>query len=323
VLALCSVCGLYRAFPPPDSPVYVRPQLKPPCGICSFTTATFGAHRGADQGAGRSTSGRDLLRLLGGSTSALPPSTAGLLQLPGLTSTRLGRHTAVPDLHRHLRADTRLHRASIFYVPAGIFYVPAGIFMSRPAYMGLGSTSAFPGLTYDFPGRNMFFPGRYSRLWAGIGEFRPLLAGIIECWADSGLPWALQAAGIPAGPPTSAAPRPAPRSAYAPARSASRLNPGPLRAWAASQLGRRFSSGWAAPRFRPRLGLGPSTTASPPSRPEFLPASWAAPRQASPAWARILLGCAVQGTPAPAGQATDDPVMPASVPAAVCVAKIS
>jgi hypothetical protein len=238
----------------------------------------------------------------------LPPSTAGLLQLPGLTSTRPGRHTAVLDLHRHLWAGTRLHRA-------GIFYVPAGIFMSRPAYMGLGSTSAFPGPAYDFPGRNMFFPSRYSRLWAGIGEFRPLLAGIIEYWADSGLPRALQAAGIPVGPPASAAPRSAPRSAYAPARSASRLNPRPLRAWAAPQLGRRFSSGWATPRFRPRLGLGASTAASPPGRPEFLPASWATPRQASPAWAGILLGYA--------GQATDDPVVPASVPAAVCVAKIS
>jgi hypothetical protein len=108
--------------------VYVRPQLKPSHGICSFTTTTFGAHHGADQGAGRSTSRRDLLHLLGGSTSASPASTAGLLHLPGLTSTRPGQHTAVPDLHRHLRAGTRFILASIFYVLAGIFYILADIF---------------------------------------------------------------------------------------------------------------------------------------------------------------------------------------------------
>jgi hypothetical protein len=116
--------GLYRAFPPPDLPVYIRPQLKPPCGICSFTTTTFGVHRGADQGAGRSTSGRDLLHLLGGSTSATPPSTAGLLQLPGLTSTRPGRHTVVPDLRQHFWA--------------GIFFPGQALGFPGPALVGPG-----------------------------------------------------------------------------------------------------------------------------------------------------------------------------------------
>jgi hypothetical protein len=206
---VCSVRSLYRAFPPLDPPVYVRPQLKPSHGICLFSTTTFGAHRVADQGAGRSTSGRDLLHLLGGSTLASSLSTAGILHLPGLTSTHPGRHTAVPNLHRHLRAGARLHRAGIFYIPAGIFYVPAsifyvpagifyvlagifyvlagifyipggifyvpaGTFMSRPAYTGLGSTSAFPGPAYDFPSRNMFFPGRYSCWRASICQLRPL-----------------------------------------------------------------------------------------------------------------------------------------------------
>jgi hypothetical protein len=138
------VRGLYRAFPPLDPPVYVRPQLKPSHVICSFTTMTFGAHRGVDQGAGRSTSGRDLVHLLGGSSSASPPSTAGLLHFPGLTSTRPGRHTPVPDLHRHLRAGTRLPRA--------------GIFMSRPAYVGPGSTSALPGPAYNSPGQHITPP---------------------------------------------------------------------------------------------------------------------------------------------------------------------
>jgi hypothetical protein len=35
------VRGLHRAFPPSDPPVYSRPQVKPPCGICSFTTMTM------------------------------------------------------------------------------------------------------------------------------------------------------------------------------------------------------------------------------------------------------------------------------------------
>jgi hypothetical protein len=93
--------GLNRAFPPPDPPVYIWPQLKPPCGICSFTTTTFRDHRGADKGAGRITSGRDLLRQHGGLTLASPLSTLGLLQLPGLTSTRSGRHLVVLDLRQH------------------------------------------------------------------------------------------------------------------------------------------------------------------------------------------------------------------------------
>jgi hypothetical protein len=61
VLAVFSVCGLYRACPLPDPPVHSRPPFKPPCGICCFTTTTFGAHRGADSGAGWSSSGRDRL----------------------------------------------------------------------------------------------------------------------------------------------------------------------------------------------------------------------------------------------------------------------
>jgi hypothetical protein len=184
VLAVYSVHGLYRAFPPPDPPVYVWPQLKPSYGICSFTTTTFGAHRGADQGASRNTSGRDLLHLLGGSTSALPPSTAGLLQLPGLTSTRLGQHTAVPDLHRHLRASTRLPLA--------------GIFMPRPTYLCPGRHMWGRGRLQHFPGRHMCFLaglyvngpayansaflgqnkpglGRFSFFPAGSGRFGPRL----------------------------------------------------------------------------------------------------------------------------------------------------
>jgi hypothetical protein len=40
-----------------------------------------------------------------------------------------------------------------------------------------------------------------------MGKFQPLPAGKGRCWADSGLPRAMQAAGAPAGPPPSAAPR--------------------------------------------------------------------------------------------------------------------
>jgi hypothetical protein len=165
---VCSVRGLHRAFPPSDPPVYSRPQLKPPCAICCFTTTTFGAHRGADQGAGRSRSERDLLRLLGGSTSAQPPCTAGLLQLGGLTSTRPGQHTAVPDLHQHLRAGTQLPRA--------------GIFMSRLAY-------SCPVQHMCVWCRFQHCPGRHITSPAGICFF---LASIHICGpalASSGLFW--------------------------------------------------------------------------------------------------------------------------------------
>jgi hypothetical protein len=197
---MCSVRGLYHAFPPPDPPVYVWPQLKPSHGICSFTTTTFGAHRGADQGAGRSTSGWDLHRLLGGSTSASPPSTAGLLQHPVLMSTRPGRHSTSSGRH--------------------IFMSRPANFMSRPAYMGLGLTSAFPGPAYSFLGRNIIFPGRNSRSWAGIGEFRPLPTGISRYWADFGLSGRHKAslARAPAFPP---------RLGHAPASCIPASSPGP------------------------------------------------------------------------------------------------
>jgi hypothetical protein len=144
VLAVCSVRGLYRAFPSPDLPVYSRPQLKPPCGICSFTMTTFGAHRGADQGAGRSTSGRDLHRLLGGSTSAPPPSTAGLLQLPGLITTRPGRHSVIPDLPRHFWA--------------GIFFPGPALGFLRLAYLCPGRHMWGWGRLRHSPGRHIYFP---------------------------------------------------------------------------------------------------------------------------------------------------------------------
>jgi hypothetical protein len=126
-------------------PVYSRPQLKPPCGICSFTTTTFGAHRGADQGAGRSTSGRDLHRLPGSSTLASPPSTLGLLQLLGLTSTRPGRHSVVPDLPQYFRA---------------------GIFFPGPA-LGV------PGPTMVGPGRHIYIPAEICGPEVDSGISRP------------------------------------------------------------------------------------------------------------------------------------------------------
>jgi hypothetical protein len=156
---VCSVRGLYCAFPPLDPPVYVRPQLKPPCGICSFTTTTFRAHRGVDQGAGTSTSGRGLLHLLGGSTSASPPSTADLLQLPGLTSTRPGWHTTVPNLHQHIRA---------------------GIFFPGPAYLCPGQHMRARGRLWHSPGRHICVPaGIYvgGPDYFNSGLFWPEIAG--------------------------------------------------------------------------------------------------------------------------------------------------
>jgi hypothetical protein len=139
VLAVCSLRGLHRAFPPLDPSVYSRPQLKPPCGICSFTTTTFGAHHGANQGAGRSTSRRDLHRLLEGSTLALPPSTAGLLQLPGLTSTRPGRHTRLSRIYINISGPT--------YSSPDRHSASSGWHIYVPADFG------GPGLAYACPGR--------------------------------------------------------------------------------------------------------------------------------------------------------------------------
>jgi hypothetical protein len=279
------VRGLYRAFPPPDPPVYVRPQLKTFHGICSFTTTTFGAHRGADQGAGRSTSGRDLLHLLGGSTSVLPPSIAGLLQLPGLTSTRPGRHTAVPDLHRHLRAGTRLHRAGIFYVPAGtfyvlagIFYVPAGIYGSRVDF-GIPRAGKYlpqPEYVFSWPvfaflGRHLPIPtspGRHSRFLGQTGQSRlgrgpPIPAGL----RSSNPGWAAALLRCPGWAGTS----------Y-PGWTGSSLFPaGSARGWIPGWAGRSNSGCGASPS--PRLGRHAS------SRLGRRSPIMSGPSLGSPAWA--------------------------------------
>jgi hypothetical protein len=67
-------------------------------------------------------------------TSASPPSTSHLLQLPRPTSTHPGRHSVVPDLLQHLRAS---------------------IFFPGPA---LGS----PGLALVGPGQHMLVPADIS-----------------------------------------------------------------------------------------------------------------------------------------------------------------
>jgi hypothetical protein len=290
VLAVCSVRGLYHAFPPPDPPVYVWPQLKPSHGICSFTTTTFGAHRGADQGAGRSTSRRDLLHLLGGSTLASPLSTAGLLQPPGLTSTRPGRHTAVLDLHRHLRAGTRLPWA--------------GIFMSRPTYLVSPPTYMGPGLTPTFPRLVYMFFGRIMRLWAGIWRFWPSLAGINSSWAGFGLSWPAMSGQQPGwadAPRPRLARLPLPRLGRSILIRVGRFLPQLGRPIPASPCFLRRAapaSPWASntglPWFPQAVGWAPAGLLSrrrcKPARLE-LPASRAALQRANPASSRFHLGC--------------------------------
>jgi hypothetical protein len=206
-----SVHGLHRVFPPSDPPVYSRPQLKPPCGICSFTTTTFGAHRGADSSAGRITFGRDLLRQLGGSTSALSPSTSGLLQLPGPTSTRPGRHLAVPDRHRHFWTGIFFPGPALGFLgptlvgPGQHIYVPddiggagvdsgtplAGIHFLWPEFTSAGRHISIP----TFFGRNLQVLGRHSKISASMGwhSGSPEQAGASSSgWAGSSF--------IPAGP---------------------------------------------------------------------------------------------------------------------------
>jgi hypothetical protein len=316
------VRGLYHTFPPLDPAVYVQPQLKPSHGICSFTTTTFGAHRGAYQGAGRSTSGRDLLHLLRGSPSAPPPSAADLLQLPGQTSARPGWHTAVPDLHRHLQVGTQFH--------------PAGIFMSRTAYMGLGSTSAFPGPAYDFSGRNIFFPGRYSRSRAGMVQSRPLLAGIAGFRANPGQFRVGLCSRIPVGPTTgeSRLGRYGAHPAWAGFSNSGRARSSSS-GWAVSSFGSagpsrllRFSSvglPWplpgpvalAAPGFcwqapGPRLGRSAGAAANSPGRP---PRQLGLAAASQSGQAGIPVGYAGAGHAGSCWQATFNPAKPASVPA--------
>jgi hypothetical protein len=187
---VCSVRGLYCAFPSLDLPVYVRPQLKPPYGICTFTTMTFGAHRGADQGAGRSTSRRDLYCLLGGSTSASPPSTVGLLQLPGLTSTRPGRHTVVPDLHQRFRAGIFFPRPVLIFL--GLAYICPGQHIYVPADIcGPGVSSGASRLAYIFSwpvflpaGQNKAVSAFSGRSAQDLGRHREIPAGW-ACQAES------------------------------------------------------------------------------------------------------------------------------------------
>jgi hypothetical protein len=263
------VRGLHRTFPPPDPPVYVRPQLKPPCGICSFTMTTFGAHRGADQGGGRSTSGRDLLHLLGGSKSAPPPSIAGLLQLPGLTSSRPGRHTVVSDLLRHFRA--------------GIFFPGPALGFPRPALVGPNQHIYVPAL----PWPAYIISGRNSHSRAGICQFWPSLAGIRRFWAGTVVSrpaWAgilrnrlgrvvIIWVGRPLLPPG----RPNPASPLQPSRPRSRAGtaglPRPV-----------LSTGQASAGPQPRHRCVSSR-----------PTSWARPRKADPAsrLGRASAGCGV------------------------------
>jgi hypothetical protein len=158
---------------------------------------TFGAHRGADQGAGRVTSGRDLLRQLRGSTSASPPSTAGLLQLPGLTSTRPGRHSVVPDLHQHFWAGI-FFLGPAYLCPSQHIYVPADI-----CGAGVDSDISLAGIYSFWPeltsacriisisaysGQNMQVLGRRSKIPAGMGRHgRSPLRGraSLSGWAGS------------------------------------------------------------------------------------------------------------------------------------------
>jgi hypothetical protein len=186
---VCSVRGLHRPFPPSDPLVYSRPQLKPPCGICSFTTTTFGAHRGADKSAGRITSGWDLLRQLWGSTSALPSSTSGLPQLPGLISTRPGRHTFVPNLLRHFWADIFFPGPALvgpgwhICVPVDIGGAGVNSDTPRPAYIFFWPVFTPTGRHKPIPA----FPGRSSRF---LGQYRgiPAQHRASSCgWASSSL----------------------------------------------------------------------------------------------------------------------------------------
>jgi hypothetical protein len=170
--------------------------FKPSHGICCFTTTIFGTHHGADQGAGRSTSGQDLLRLLGGSTSALPPSTAGLLHLPRLTSTLPGRHTVVSDLHQHFWAGifilgpAYLCLGRHIYVPSDICGArvdsgipPANICVFWPEYTPTGWHIA----VLAFFGRNKSVPGRFWPFLAGSGRLGPRLGRHSDAAAHFGL----------------------------------------------------------------------------------------------------------------------------------------
>jgi hypothetical protein len=126
---------------------------------------------------------------------------------PGSTSTFLGRYI-LP------RVGTRLPRA--------------GIFMSRPTYLGPGSTPALPRLTYIFSDRNICLRAEIYQFWhflAGISQSRanlslsrPALGAQGPGWANTPArqqvpasstpggywapagPWSLQRASVPPVP---------------------------------------------------------------------------------------------------------------------------
>jgi hypothetical protein len=296
-----SVHGLYRAFPPPDPPVYVRPQLKPPCGICSFTTTTFGAHHGADQGTGRSTSGRDLLCLLEGSTSASPPNTAGRLHLPGLTSTRPGRHTVVPDLHQHFQAG-------IFFPGSAIdFLGPAYLCPSRHIYVptdicrtGVDSDISLAGI-YDFWSELTSsswiilisaYSGRILQVLGRTAASQPTWASAAQSRCSPGrLP-----PGGPA-PPSSRPAHPGLPAAAVPScpglhhrpTSLGRLDASPL-CWATPTL---LLSSWAPARPQSRRCIAPCQPGwAAPGRPDASLLRWAVPSSVSSALGRVGTGLA-------------------------------
>jgi hypothetical protein len=272
-----SMHGLHRAFPPPDPPVYIWPQLKPPCGICSFTTTTFGAHRGADQGAGRSTSGRDLLCLLE------------------------GRHTVVPDLRQHFQAGI------FFPGPALDFLGPAYLCPSRHIYVpadicGTGvdsdiSLAGIYGFWSELTSSGCIIPisaysGRILQVLGRAAASRPTWASAAQSQCGPGhLPPGGPAplSSWPAHPDLPAAAVPSCPGLHHRPTSLGRLNASPL-CWAAPAL---LLSSWAPARPQSRRCIAPCQPGwAAPGRPNASLLRWAMPSSVSSALGRIRMGLA-------------------------------
>jgi hypothetical protein len=133
--------------------------------------------------------------------------------------------------------------------------------MSRPTYVGPGSTSALPGPAYNSPGRHITLPAGIYFFLAGIRVRGPAYSEFGLLWPAYQVPGPVPAgSGWASGGQTPAGPasgHPARPSRFPPAWAGSPAYQGPWQ-------GEASSAGWAGSSFIP----------AGPSRPSFSRSTW-------------------------------------------------